>query len=83
MHNSKARADVRHQHTANEQSVTSEDDALVTILHEVTDTVLRVTWRVQSADRDAVANLELLTMCWRLRDRLAVTSSDDGEFAKL
>jgi hypothetical protein len=38
---------------------------------------------MQSADGDTVANLEFLSMYWRLCDRLAVASSNDREFAKL
>lgn len=78
-----ARLRARHQRTANEERISSEDHALLPILHEIADAVLRMAWCVQSADGDPVANLEFLTMDWRLRDRLAVASSNDREFAKL
>jgi hypothetical protein len=69
--------------TANEESISGKNDALVTILHEVADAVLRVTWGVQSADSDPVTNLEFLAMRRRFRDGLTVASSNDGEFAEL
>lgn len=69
--------------TANEESISGKNDALVTILHEVADAVLRVTWGVQSADSDSITDLEFLAMCWGFRDRLAVASSNDGELTEL
>ena len=64
--------------TSDEQGITSENDLVVTILHEVADTVLRVAWRVQRLDRDALSNLEHFTMGRGLGDRLAVLASNDG-----
>lgn len=71
------------KHTSNEQSITGEDNTLVTILHIVADTVLRVTRSVQGLDGDTLSNLELLAMCWSLGDGLALLSADDGELAEL
>jgi hypothetical protein len=78
-----ARLGASHQRTTNEECISSEDHALLPILHEIADAVLRVTRGVQSADGDSVANLEFLTMYWRLRDRFAVVSSNDGDIPEL
>jgi hypothetical protein len=74
---------IHRQRTANEEGISSENDALTAILHEVADAILRVTRGMQRADRDSVANLEFLAMCGCLGHRLAVAASDDGEFAEL
>lgn len=63
-----ARLRLSHQRTANEECISSEDHALLPILHEIADAVLRVARGVQSADGDPLANLEFLTMYRRLRD---------------
>lgn len=49
-------------HTSNEQSVTSKDNTLVSILHKVADTVLSVARSVQGLDGNALSDLELFAM---------------------
>lgn len=73
----------RVERTSNEQSVPSEHNTLISILHEVANAVLRVARCVQSLDRDAVSDLELLTMCRSLGDRLALLAPNHWELTKL
>lgn len=69
--------------TSNKQSITGENNTLITILHEVADTVLRVARCVQGLNGDTLPNLELLTVCRSLGDRLALPTPNDRELAEL
>lgn len=71
-----------HVLTCNEKRVTRENNALITVLEEVANAVLRVTWSVQRFDRDAFTDLESLSVLGRLRHRLAVLTTDYCEFSK-
>lgn len=70
-------------HTANEQSISSEYNSLISILQEVADTVLGVTRCMQSRYRNAISNLEGLSVGWSFGNRLAVCTSDNLQAAEL
>lgn len=65
--------------TANEKSITGEDCLAGRVLHKIADAVLRVARGMDGPDRD-VADLESLSVLWRLGDTLAVLATNDGEF---
>jgi hypothetical protein len=67
------------KHTTNEQGIACEHNTLVSILHVVADTILRVTRSVQCLDGDAISDLELIAMSGGLGHRLAVLAANDLE----
>jgi hypothetical protein len=68
--------------TADEQSVASEDNLLVAILHEPADTILGVAGRVKTGHGD-VANHEGLLMSGSPSDTLTVFSTYNREIGNL
>lgn len=68
--------------TSDKQSITGEDNLVVSILHEVADTVLCVAGRVQRLNGDALSDLEDFAVCRGPGDRLAILAADDRELAE-
>jgi hypothetical protein len=69
--------------TSDEESVSRENNSLVTILEEVADAVLRVARCMECSPGDALADFERLVMGRRLGDGLALGSTDHGEAPEL
>lgn len=64
-------------HTSVEESVSSEDHLLVSILHEPANTVLGMTWRVMSRNINT-SDLEAASIGRRLCDNITVFATNDG-----
>jgi hypothetical protein len=65
--------------TADEQSIASEHDFLVSVFHKVADAVLGMTGRMERCDFDAIANFERFFMCGGLGHFRAVFATNDRD----
>lgn len=75
--------DIWAQQTANKKRIPRKNNPLISILHEIANTILRMTRGMQRLDRDAFSDLERFPMLRRFGYRCAALSADDGELAEL
>lgn len=69
--------------TSDEKSIPRENHSLLPILHQPTNTVLRMAGRMQRLDRYLVTDLETLLVLGGLGHAFAIFAPNDGELEAL
>lgn len=68
-------------YTSDKERVSGEDGPVISILEEIADAVLRMTWRMESFDVD-VAHRECLTMAWGLGNFVTILAANYWDWVR-
>ena len=63
--------------TCNKKCISCENFFFIAIFHEITDTVLSMTWCMYRLNRNTISNLESFIIRRRLRDRCAIFTANN------